>query len=82
MNWHKSKQFLSLFLGSYLAKKYANPKVKLVTINPAVNTPKNIDNTATLFRIPKINAIIDPDQAPVIGKGIDTKRASPQNPYF
>ena len=52
------------------------------THNPANNTPSIIARNA--FFIEKSNrlAATVPVQAPVTGKGIETKKTSPQNPHF
>jgi len=55
---------------------------KRVTITPAMNTPKVMERKASLNFSPKRKAAIEPVQAPVPGKGIAIKSASPIHPYL
>lgn len=51
-------------------------------IIPAIKTPIQIPIIASLNFILRIEAAIEPVHAPVIGRGIPTKRASPRILYF
>jgi len=49
---------------------------------PAIATPIEIAKNAFLVFISKSVAAAVPVQAPVTGKGMDTKQTNPQNPHF
>ena len=53
-----------------------------VTIIPAVITPRVMGKIAFWKGIPNNQAAIDPVQAPVMGKGMATKKNNAQGPYF
>lgn len=53
-----------------------------VTITPDNSTPRKIDSKASLNLNPSKNATIEPVQAPVTGKGMETKSISPIRPYL
>lgn len=55
---------------------------RVVTIIPAINTPRKIAVNDFLYSRPRIDAIKEPVHAPVPAKGIATNITSPKNSYF
>jgi hypothetical protein len=51
-------------------------------MTPAIRTPKNINQNASLGLILKSVLAIAPVQAPVIGNGIPTNITKPNLPHF
>ena len=56
--------------------------VRVVTITPAMITPRTIAGKARQKLISRRKATIEPVQAPVTGKGIATNKIRPRAPYF
>jgi hypothetical protein len=58
------------------------PFTTKLTIIPAIKTPISIAKNERLMRNSNKLAATVPVQAPVTGRGIATKRTSPQKPHF